>query len=466
MPAFRHPDDRPVHSRAVRPARRSPAVHSRRGHAPRRRGASARRPGCLHRGAAERGRPGRGIEAALGQDKGAAAASATPAPASSGGIEVSSSSVRVGANNQWLDLSFVLDMALAAFSSDEPLQKGGHNPTTNGFTLQQLEFASAARSTRTSASTATSSSRSGGRDRGGLRHHARAARQPAAARRPVPHPLRPHQRHPPARLGLRRPAVRDRPRVRRRGQPRPRRRGCRGSRPLPWYVELVGSVTDAAGEGTARSFFGGRGPGGRVARSTSSSPWRVKQFFPLSPTTVAAVGPVGAPPGPTPPATTTAATSTAPTSTCKYRPITRRQRHHRVAAGRVLYRAPAGARTTCSRDHGGYAHAVLALRAALGRGRALRVRHAGVRPATARRRRLPGSRVDRPPPARLRQRHLLAHRVLAPAPAGRRRPRRLARRARSTPPSSPSRSSSAPTAPTPSRSLSMETSIDSPPSRP
>jgi hypothetical protein len=51
--------------------------------------------------------------------------------------------------------------------------------------------------------------------------------------------------------------------------------------PLPWFLELVGSVTDAAGEATARSFFGGQ-------ESKVESPLdfqstgAVKQFFALS----------------------------------------------------------------------------------------------------------------------------------------------------------------------------------------
>jgi hypothetical protein len=51
--------------------------------------------------------------------------------------------------------------------------------------------------------------------------------------------------------------------------------------PLPWYVELMGSMTDAAGESTARSFFGGDDLGVEGIddfRYTAA----VKQFFALS----------------------------------------------------------------------------------------------------------------------------------------------------------------------------------------
>lgn len=38
------------------------------------------------------------------------------------------------------DISVILDTALAAFSVDDPLQQGGHDPSKNGFNLQQLEL--------------------------------------------------------------------------------------------------------------------------------------------------------------------------------------------------------------------------------------------------------------------------------------------------------------------------------------
>ncbi|MBT3222226.1 MAG: zinc-regulated TonB-dependent outer membrane receptor [Proteobacteria bacterium] len=38
------------------------------------------------------------------------------------------------------DISFIADIALAALTSDMPLQTGGHDPTANGFNLQQLEL--------------------------------------------------------------------------------------------------------------------------------------------------------------------------------------------------------------------------------------------------------------------------------------------------------------------------------------
>lgn len=38
------------------------------------------------------------------------------------------------------DMALILDTALAAFSVDEPLQGGGHDPTRSGFNFQQLEL--------------------------------------------------------------------------------------------------------------------------------------------------------------------------------------------------------------------------------------------------------------------------------------------------------------------------------------
>ena len=39
------------------------------------------------------------------------------------------------------NIAVIMDMAVAYFSDDEPLQTGGHDPTTTGFNLQQFELA-------------------------------------------------------------------------------------------------------------------------------------------------------------------------------------------------------------------------------------------------------------------------------------------------------------------------------------
>lgn len=80
------------------------------------------------------------IEEALGKDAAAASASGSPAPAASSsassGVTISPSNINI----KGLDLSFILDVAAAAFTSKEPLQLGGHDPTGNGFNFQQLEM--------------------------------------------------------------------------------------------------------------------------------------------------------------------------------------------------------------------------------------------------------------------------------------------------------------------------------------
>lgn len=52
--------------------------------------------------------------------------------------------------------------------------------------------------------------------------------------------------------------------------------------PLPWYVELVGSATDASGEETARSFFGADAEAAIDSPLDFQLSAMLKQFFPLS----------------------------------------------------------------------------------------------------------------------------------------------------------------------------------------
>ncbi|MFN7143585.1 MAG: zinc-regulated TonB-dependent outer membrane receptor, partial [Myxococcota bacterium] len=69
------------------------------------------------------------IEAALAKDAEAAALPAPPTP---------TGAIRLQSLNP--DIAFIGDIAFAYFTADEPLQMGGHDPTANGFTLQQLEL--------------------------------------------------------------------------------------------------------------------------------------------------------------------------------------------------------------------------------------------------------------------------------------------------------------------------------------
>jgi len=52
--------------------------------------------------------------------------------------------------------------------------------------------------------------------------------------------------------------------------------------PLPWFVEAIGSLTDAAGEATARSFYGATDLGVRSPLDLQAT-GALRQFFPLGP---------------------------------------------------------------------------------------------------------------------------------------------------------------------------------------
>jgi hypothetical protein len=71
------------------------------------------------------------IDKATGADAASdAAKAAAPGPSTGGGAVQSMNP----------DLSVILDVAGAAFSQDQPLQGGAHDPSSSGFTLQQLEI--------------------------------------------------------------------------------------------------------------------------------------------------------------------------------------------------------------------------------------------------------------------------------------------------------------------------------------
>jgi hypothetical protein len=66
------------------------------------------------------------LDAATGADAAASVPAASPAPLS--------------LQSMAPDIAIITDVALAWFSEDENLQVGGHDPNTNGFSLQQLEL--------------------------------------------------------------------------------------------------------------------------------------------------------------------------------------------------------------------------------------------------------------------------------------------------------------------------------------
>jgi hypothetical protein len=179
------------------------------------------------------------------------------------------------------DLSFVADFALAGFSTDEPLQAGGHDPQKNGFNLQQLELS-------VSASVDPY-----------LRFDSNIVfaqfgveiEEAYATTLALPYGLqvragqfltrfgRLNNTHPHAWTFVDQPFAIG------------RIFGGEGNRglgvetswlaPTPWYVELVGSATDATGEGTARSFYGATDLGVYGPRDLQLT-GAAKQFFELS----------------------------------------------------------------------------------------------------------------------------------------------------------------------------------------
>ncbi len=154
------------------------------------------------------------------------------------------------------DLSFIADIALAWFTSDDHLQTGGHDPTSNGFNLQQLELSVSAAvdpyfrfdanlvfslfGVEIEEAYATTL---------GLPGRLQLRLGQFLTRYGRLNPTHPHSWDfvdQPFSLG--------------------RVFGGEGNRglgvelswllPLPWYVEILGSATGAAGASTNRSFFG------------------------------------------------------------------------------------------------------------------------------------------------------------------------------------------------------------------
>jgi hypothetical protein len=179
------------------------------------------------------------------------------------------------------DIAFITDVAVAAFSEKDPLQTGGHDPSENGFTLQQVELSVGANvdpylrfdanivfaqfGVEVEEAYATTLA---------LPYHLQARAGQFLTRFGRQNGTHPHAWDfvdQPFALG--------------------RVFGGEGNRglgaelswltPLPWYVELVGAVTDAGGEATARSFFGASDPG--VEKVTDFQlTLAAKQFFDVS----------------------------------------------------------------------------------------------------------------------------------------------------------------------------------------
>lgn len=180
------------------------------------------------------------------------------------------------------DLSFVLDVAAAWFSDHEPLQTGGHDPTKNGFNLQQLEmsigkavdpyfrfdgnlvFSQFGVEIEEAYGTTLA-----------LPHSLQVRAGQFLTRFGRINATHPHQWDfvdQPFAIG--------------------RVFGGEGNRglgveasylaPAPFFLELIGSATDAGGEATARSFFGGTDLPVETPLDVQAT-LAVKEFFELSP---------------------------------------------------------------------------------------------------------------------------------------------------------------------------------------
>jgi hypothetical protein len=216
------------------------------------------------------------LQRALAADAQASAEgqAAAKAPASTPGTPPSSTSMNP-------DIAFILDVALAGFSDEQPRQGGGHDPQKNGFTLQQLELAlgkAVDPYLRLDAFVVFSQF--------GVEieeAYATTMALPASLQLRAGQFLTRFGRHNPTH-----PHAWDFA-----DQPFMWTQvfGAEGNRgvglelsyltPLPWYVELGLAATDAAGEGTARSFWGAEDLGVQSPRDLQLT-LTVKQFFPLS----------------------------------------------------------------------------------------------------------------------------------------------------------------------------------------
>lgn len=213
------------------------------------------------------------IEAALAADTAAVAETQAPTP-----VAAASSSMNP-------DISFIANVAAAWFSQDDPLQAGGHDPSENGFTLQQLEMAI------------------GKAVDPYFRFDASLVFFPAeveieeayATTMQLPHSLQARVGQFLTRFGrqntqhLHQWDFVDQPFVLSRafGGEANRGLGIELSylTPLPWYVEVVGSVIDSRDEGTGRSFLGGDEMSAATPLDTPldlQATAALKQFFELS----------------------------------------------------------------------------------------------------------------------------------------------------------------------------------------
>jgi hypothetical protein len=196
------------------------------------------------------------------------------------------------------DISIILDVAGAWFSTDDPLQTGGHDPRKTGFNLQQLELAIGASvdpffrfdsnivfaqfGVEIEEAYATTLSLPASLQARAGQFLTRFGRQ---------NPTHVHTWHfvdQPIVLG--------------------KMFGSEGNRglgaelswlmPLPWYAEVLASATSADGECCARSYFGGEDIGVRSPLDVVTTV-ALKQFFPFT-SSLSLLGGLSAQTGPNP----------------------------------------------------------------------------------------------------------------------------------------------------------------------
>lgn len=178
------------------------------------------------------------------------------------------------------DIALIADVAAAWFSADEPMQGGGHDPTANGFNLQQLELSVgkpvdpffrfdanivfSLYGVEIEEVYATTL---------GLPARTQLRAGQLLTRFGRGNPTHPHawdfadQPFPIGRVF---------------GGEGNRGLGVEGSIlvPTPWFAELIVSETGAAGESTARSFYGADDQGVETPADLQSTV-ALKQFFPI-----------------------------------------------------------------------------------------------------------------------------------------------------------------------------------------
>jgi hypothetical protein len=154
------------------------------------------------------------------------------------------------------DISVIMDVAAAAFSSDDHLQTGGHDPTESGLNLQGIELAvGSAVDPYFRFDSNILFSQFGVEVE---EAYATSLAVPWNLQARVGQFLTKIGRHNPTHLHAW--SFVDQPFAYGRLFGSEGNRGLGGEvsylTPLPWYVEVTGSLTDASGEATARSFFG------------------------------------------------------------------------------------------------------------------------------------------------------------------------------------------------------------------